>query len=199
MSIIRAIKQAYLDKERKGWDRMYFFFDIHGTIIRPNYKYGDIPTEFYPNALETLRLISKLKDVVMVAYTCSHEHEIEQYLKIFKDNDIHFHYVNENPEVVTQPNGYGCYEKKPYMNVLFEDKAGFYGEEDWLSVYKYLMGLDADRYEYKGKPYKKLADSKIKIGDLWLPVVIYECQYENNDGKIWVREENQFLQLFKQL
>jgi hypothetical protein len=70
-------------------------------------------------------MISKMSDVVIFLYTCSHPHEIEQYLKLFSDNNIHFKYVNENPEVATDLKGYGCYDKKPYMNVLFEDKAGF--------------------------------------------------------------------------
>jgi hypothetical protein len=33
---------------------------------------------------------------------------------------LHLEYVNDNPEVTTE--GYGCYDYKPYMNVLFEDK-----------------------------------------------------------------------------
>jgi hypothetical protein len=36
--------------------------------------------------------------------------------------------------VKTQTNGYGCYDKKPYMNVLFEDKAGFDAETEWEPV-----------------------------------------------------------------
>jgi hypothetical protein len=54
-----------------------------------------IPDEFYPLALETLQMISKMSDVVIFLYTCSHPHEIEQYLKLFSDNNIHFKYVNE--------------------------------------------------------------------------------------------------------
>jgi hypothetical protein len=70
--------------------------------LKPNYTYGNIPDEFYPLALETLQMISKMSDVVIFLYTCSHPHEIEQYLKLFSDNNIHFKYVNENPEVAKQ-------------------------------------------------------------------------------------------------
>lgn len=138
MSVTRAIKICYEQQEKRGWDRLYFFFDIHGTILKPNYQYGNIPKEFYSNAKETLQLISKLPDVCMVLYTCSHPHEIEQYLEFFKENSIHFQYVNENPEVATDLNGYGCYDKKPYINVLFEDKAGFDPETEWLEVLELL-------------------------------------------------------------
>jgi len=54
-------------------------------------------------------------------------------------NGINFDYVNENPEIPTNMEGYGNYDKKPYMNVLFEDKAGFLGEYDWSDVYHYLI------------------------------------------------------------
>jgi hypothetical protein len=90
-------------------------------------------------AKETLQFISKLPDIVMFLYTCSHPHEIVEYLQLFEKNGIHFKYVNENPEVSTNPNGYGNYDKKPYMNVLFEDKSGFSGEDDWLEVYELMV------------------------------------------------------------
>lgn len=138
MSATRAIKTCFEQRQKRGWDRLYFFFDIHGTILKPNYQYGNIPKEFYPHAKEAMQLISKLPDVCMVLYTCSHPHEIEQYLEFFKENNIHFQYVNENPEVATDLNGYGCYDKKPYINVLFEDKAGFDPETEWLEVLELL-------------------------------------------------------------
>ena len=122
----------------RGWDKTYWVFDIHGTILKPNYEYGNIPKEFYPFAKETLQMISKMEDVVMILYTCSHPHEIEQYIECFKENDIHFDYVNENPEIPTNLEGYGNYDKKLYMNVLFEDKAGFDGDTDWGEVKKFL-------------------------------------------------------------
>lgn len=67
-------------------------------------------------------------------YTCSHSHEITEYLTFFKEHGINFKYVNENPEVPTDINGYGCYDKNPYMNVLFEDKSGFIPEKEWKDV-----------------------------------------------------------------
>lgn len=140
MSIVNAILKNHFElKEQRGWDKTYWFFDLHGTVLRPNYKAGDIPKEFYPYAKEALQFISKLDDVVMSIYTCSHQHEIDQYVEYFKANDIHFKYVNENPEVPTDLNGYGCYDKKPYINVLFEDKAGFDPETEWVLALQLLQ------------------------------------------------------------
>lgn len=105
----------------------------------------DTPSDFYPMAKETLKLINGLSDVVMILYTCSHPHEIDEYLQLFDGCGIFFKYVNNNPEVKTEVNGYGCYDKKPYMNVLFEDKAGFNPETDWQEVYDLLI-------EHYGEP-----------------------------------------------
>lgn len=135
MSILNAIIKNHFEyKEKRGWDKTYWFFDIHGTILKPNYTYGNTPKDFYPYAKETLQFLSKLPDVCMILYTCSHPHEIEEYVKLFEENNIKFEYVNDNPEVVTDINGYGCYDKKPYVNVLFEDKAGFDPETEWKLV-----------------------------------------------------------------
>jgi len=139
MSIVRSIKiNHYEHMINRNWDKTYWVFDIHGTILKPNYEYGNIPKEFYPLAKETLQMISEMKDVVMILYTCSHPHEIEQYIEYFKENNIHFDYINENPEITTNLEGYGNYDKKPYMNVLFEDKAGFNGDTDWEDVFYFL-------------------------------------------------------------
>lgn len=139
MSAVNSIKINHFEyKEKRHWDKTYWFFDIHGTILKPNYTYGNIPKEFYPHAKEALQFISKLPDVCMVLYTCSHQHEINEYLSMFESEGIKFQYVNENPEVKTDLNGYGCYDKKPYINVLFEDKAGFDPETEWEEVLNFL-------------------------------------------------------------
>jgi len=141
MCIVKALEKAYEEKERKHWPVIFFAFDIHGTMIKPNYQVGNIPTDFYPMAKETLQLISRQSDVVMILYTCSHPHEIDKYLTFFRENDIHFKYVNENLDVATNIDGYGNYDKKPYFNVLFEDKAGFDPETDWSDAYNYLTSI----------------------------------------------------------
>lgn len=132
-AIIHAIESANKIAKERGWEKTFWAFDIHGTIIKPNYKYGNVPKEFYPYAKQTLQLLSKRDDIVMILYTCSHPHEIEEYLKMFAEHDIYFKHINENPDVKTE--GYGCYDKKFYFNVLFEDKAGFNPNEDWQKVY----------------------------------------------------------------
>jgi len=139
MGILKSIQVNHFEyKVKRNWDKTYWFFDIHGTILKPNYQYGNTPKDFYPYAVETLQLLTKLPDVEMIIYTCSHPHEIREYIKLFSDLGITFKFVNENPEVPTQVDGYGCYDKKPYMNVLFEDKAGFDPETEWKEVLDFM-------------------------------------------------------------
>lgn len=58
---------------------------------------------------------------------------------------------------------------------------------------------DDSIYEYKGKPYSVMCESKMKISELWIDVVIYKTEYDNPDGKYWVREKGQFYKLFKKV
>ena len=145
MGILRAIRVQHFEamERHKTWDFTYWAFDLHQTIIIPNYEYGNIPKEFYPYAKEVLQMLSKRDDIVMYMYTCSHPHEQEEYVKYFEEMGIDFKWVNKNPEVKTDKQGYGYYEDKPYFNVLFEDKAGFDPYEDWEDIRDYFNGLDS--------------------------------------------------------
>ncbi len=131
-AIVNCLNHA---KERK-WDKTFWAFDIHGTILKPNYRRDSISTEFYPEAKEVMQMLSKRTDIVRILYTCSYPHEIEQYLEYFSKHEIHFHYVNQNPEIAN--GGYGYYQDKFYFNVLMDDKAGFDGDTDWIEIKKTL-------------------------------------------------------------
>ena len=137
--ITKAIQKALANMKKRGWERTYWAFDIHETILEPNWAVGNLPKTFYPGAQEALQLISGRREIVKILYTCSYPKEIEEYLKYFGTFNIHFEYVNENPEVTNT--GIGNFDKKPYFNVLFEDKAGFDAETDWFEVIDLLKKL----------------------------------------------------------
>ena len=143
--LYKWIEKMFAHSFKKQWLETYWGFDIHGTILVPTFERDSFDSEFYPWAKETLQLISKRKDIVMILFTSSYPEEIEHYQKVFKANDIHFKYVNENPEINTAQGNFGHYEKKIYFNVLFEDKAGFSPEIEWYQVYSLLK-----KYENEG-------------------------------------------------
>jgi hypothetical protein len=134
--ISKAIKNCLSQASLKGWNKTYWAFDIHGTILRPTFKTGVVSTEFYPLAKEVMQMLSKRDDIVKILFTCSYPEEIVTYVKYFSEHDIHFNYINENPEVCA--GAYGHYERKFYFNVLFEDKAGFDPMTDWADVLNLL-------------------------------------------------------------
>jgi hypothetical protein len=42
MGIVKSIlKNHYGLKISRNWDKTYWAFDIHGTILKPNYTYGN--------------------------------------------------------------------------------------------------------------------------------------------------------------
>ncbi len=135
MSIIRAIEKTFINAKKRNWDQIYFYFDIHETILYPDYNNVD-ELKFYDHAKDVLQYLSTRKDITIALYTCSYPKEIERYIEFFKSHGISFKYVNKNPDAKNTL--YGFYEDKPYFNVLFEDKAGFDGESDWLAVKQYF-------------------------------------------------------------
>ena len=136
-SIIKAIEKAFVVMDKRGWDKIYYFFDIHETILYPDYDAKhENELRFYPHAKEVLQYLSQRKDIAISLYTCSYPREIQEYVKFFSKHGIDFEYVNKNPDVKNTT--YGYYEDKPYYNVLFEDKAGFDAEEDWQYIKDYF-------------------------------------------------------------
>lgn len=99
--ISKAITKALEMKVSKGWEKTYWAFDIHETIIVPNWQAGNIPRNFYPYAREALQIITNRKDVVMILYTCSHPHEIEEYLSY----PISMYFLKTNQGSMHMPTG----------------------------------------------------------------------------------------------
>ena len=126
-----AIHQAFRRAIEKSWDTIYVGADIHGVMLIPTYENGG-KMEFYPRAENIMKYLSSRKDIVLILWTCSKQDEIRDYLDFFKERGIEFEYVNENQGVGND--NYGDYTKKPYMNLLLDDKAGFDPKTDWEVV-----------------------------------------------------------------
>ena len=145
------IEKMFAHSFEKEWFETYWAFDIHGTILIPTFRKDSYDSDFYPFAKEALQLISERDDIIMILSTSSYPEEIEHYQKIFKENNIHFKYVNENPEIDTAKGNFGYYKDKFYFNVLFEDKAGFDPEEEWWWIWDLMRDYKRTKYLPKKK------------------------------------------------
>jgi len=150
-SIVKWINKMFNYSFSKEWYETYWAFDLHGTVIKPNYKQGILALELYDYAKESLQILTKRHDIILFTYTSSYPEELKFYLDELKKVDIHFNYVNENPEISDSTGAFGYYKFKPYFNVMFEDKAGFFPETDWEPVYKCLLEWDKKQPPIKWK------------------------------------------------
>lgn len=138
-TILKWIKKMFDHAEKKEWDMVYFTFDLHGTISRPDYRRTIKEVDYYPYAKETLQLLSERKDITTILWTSSYQHEIETYIEQLKKDNINFDFVGNNPDITSEKGAFGFYEKKHYFNALFEDKAGFSPERDWKFLYDFFL------------------------------------------------------------
>ena len=132
MLIEKSFYDAHKRMIEKKWDKIYVLIDIHNTIFKPSYHNKET-FEWFKEAKETLQLMTKCKEICLILWTSSHEDKIKEYLKVFEENEIHFDYVNENPEV--KNDDLGNFDDKLYFNVGIDDKFGFIADRDWRTVY----------------------------------------------------------------
>lgn len=138
MSIVEAIDRTYKYALGKEWDTLYWAIDLHGTVLEANYKDEGIERVFFPYAKEVLQLLTQRKDTRLIMFTSTTQEKIDEYTKLFIDNNIVFDYVNCNPEV--ENTRYASFIDKFYFNVMLEDKAGF-APEDWILIKNYIGNM----------------------------------------------------------
>lgn len=149
------IKRAHETAVSRGWDKMYWAIDLHDTVCAADYKKSGSMGPLYPGAQECLHYLSERPDIVLILFTCSYQHELNEPVGVLDRLSaigIKIDYVNENPEVPDTK--LGDFSKKFYFNVLLEDKAGFEGSKDWPAVLeeiKALVVLPQDKGEQKSK------------------------------------------------
>lgn len=140
MTILDTLHTQYENAKRRRWDRMYWAIDLHSTLILPTYdQMTAADVRYYPHADDVMRVLSQRPDARLILYTCSWPAEIQEYQRRFVADGIRFDWVSENPEVGQTE--YGDYSKKPYFNLLLDDKAGFDAGSDWLALRRALERL----------------------------------------------------------
>ena len=134
--IVDAIEKEFRKAKRRSWDKIYVFVDLHEIIIKPDYQGEEPIVDYYDYAKELLQHLSSRKDICLVLWSCSHPHQIKGYIEVMSKDDISFDYINQNPEVKTNQM-YGCYDDKPYYNIMIDDKCGVTPEELPLVLQKF--------------------------------------------------------------
>jgi hypothetical protein len=137
-----AIKRAFEKKLVRGWEKwpkMYWAIDLHDVIIPGTYTKNNDRKVFYPYAKEVLCELSKRSDTCLILFTSSHESSIEDIIKWLWNEQVVFSWVNQNPEC---KNTELCdFSRKMYFDIMLEDKAGFNGMEDWLTIKNTLISI----------------------------------------------------------
>lgn len=138
--ILSWIEKMFVHAEKKQWYETYWFIDLHGVISIPDYRKKMKEINYYDYCKDTLQFISMNRpDIIMILFTSSYPDEIKKYMEQFEKDNIFFKYVNENPEISDAKGAFGCYDKKPYYNVLLDDKASFNPNTDWKPLYDYFL------------------------------------------------------------
>lgn len=135
------IQRGYEMTKARNWNRWYVAVDLHDTICKADYSRSGSMGEFFPGAIEALVHLTNRKDVGLILFTCSYTEELYRTkgaLEILRNLGIRFDYVNENLEATNTK--MGDFSKKPFFNVLLDDKAGFDGA-DWPRVLELFESL----------------------------------------------------------
>ena len=102
-----------LKEEREKYGKLFIAFDFDNTIF-DYHNQGR-------NYSEVINLLRKCSDLghTLILFTSNEDKErLDFMLAYCKHFKINVKYVNENPEVLV-----GC--RKPYYNVLLDDRSGF--------------------------------------------------------------------------
>ena len=127
------IRREFESKVERGWEFVYIMVDLHNTIIAGTKDHSKIILEFTSNECkEVLQWFSKRRDVKLILWTSSKIDEITRVMEWLEKNGITFDYVNHNPEC--KNTAYAEFDKKPYFNILIDDRAGFDAEVDWAEI-----------------------------------------------------------------
>lgn len=131
MNLFKYIKNVLENREKNGYEYIYFLIDVHNTILIPSFD-NEETFQYYNNAKEALQMLSNCKFIKMIMWTSSYPEKIRMYLNHFKENGINFDYANENP--LMSNSSFGCFDTKFFYDIGIDDKFGFEAEKDWSLI-----------------------------------------------------------------
>ncbi len=139
MSILKAIDRAYLTKEVRGWDTIYWAIDLHGVCLTSNYEQGGY--EWINDlCVEALQIISQRPETKIILWSSVYEQEKIAIAEFFNKQAIPVWGFNQNPW--ENNTSVSCFDEKFYFSVLLDDKAGFDPDQDWQAIINYFKRKD---------------------------------------------------------
>lgn len=126
----RAIDRAYRVAKERGWDRIYWALDLHGTCIESNYIGGEYDW-ITPECGQVLRQLDEFPETFLIAWSSLYPSDKRGIDQFFAINGVELYAINKNP--LEQNTKTGCFDEKFYMSIIVDDKAGFCPSE-WPSV-----------------------------------------------------------------
>lgn len=135
MSILKAIDRAYRVSQERGWDRIYWSLDLHGTVLHGNYQQNTYEW-ISPEIPGLLRKLSEFDETHFILWSSLHPDEIPNVLNFFREAGISVFSVNCNPLEGNTKTGF--FDAKFYTSIIVDDKAGF-DPADWDQVYRGVL------------------------------------------------------------
>ena len=150
--IVEIFKKAFKVANQRKFDRIFVGVDIHETVLKPTWSIT-LSTEYYEYAKEVLQMLSKRKEMCLILWSCTLPEYNKQYAEYFKESDINFNYINENPECPST--SFANFDLKLYFSVGLDDKFGFLPEEDWKALYDFFKEIEDMEFGDACKFYSK--------------------------------------------
>lgn len=140
MSLEAHIEKVFtVDKLKRGWSTIYWLVDVHGVIIPSSWHKANDFRFINDWCPLVLRWISDQPDQRLILWTSSFPAEGATIIEWLQKHGIHVDHYNHNPE--EKNTDFADFSRKPYFNILIDDKAGFEPETDWGVIRKTLIRL----------------------------------------------------------
>ena len=146
MKTLPELFQSAIDVAKlRNWDKISIAVDLHNTVLKPTHN-KLLATEFYPYAKECLSILSENKfngvECLLFPYSCTPSNLLDVYLSnILEPNGIKMYHDSKfvADRMCVDTTSFQSFAKKPYFNILLDDKAGFDPNNDWEELYNYLI------------------------------------------------------------
>lgn len=140
MSLEQHIKNVFqVYRPKRGWKTIYWLVDVHGVIIPGSWHRENDFQFISPIAPQVLRWISHRLDQKLILWTSSYNSEVDNIIKWLNEHFITVDFVNENP--LEEHTKYADFSRKPYFNILLDDKAGMDPKTDWKIIQETLREI----------------------------------------------------------